>query len=388
MHAFVFPDAALEQHAGRFVWLSVDTEREENAGFLERYPTEAWPSLYVIDPHSKEIVLRWLGSATVPQLVRLLEDAERALEGGAEGAEALLARADRLYGEGDKEAAAKLYADLLTRAPSGWSRRPRVVESLLFSLWGTKSHLACTKVALEEVPALPPSPSRANAAALGLFCALALPPEEGSRPAAIGALEPQVQDAIDRALGSDDRAGMEADDVSGLFDARVSARADAGDDAGMKVVAERWAAFLEGEAARASSPEARAVFDSHRMSAYLALEQPERAVPMLKAAEAELPADYNPPARLAVIYLELGRLEDALEANTRALAKVYGPRKLRVLQNRADILRASGRDDEARATLTDALRVFDALPRAQQRPRTREHIEGALEALGEAQPTK
>src|ERR671931_154726 len=100
MRAFVFTDAALARHAGRFVWLSVDTERAGNAAFLERYPVEVWPSLLVIDPRDERVALSWAGSATVPQLVALLDDAERALKGGTQDADALLARADRLAGEG------------------------------------------------------------------------------------------------------------------------------------------------------------------------------------------------------------------------------------------------------------------------------------------------
>ena len=36
--------AGLARHAGRFVWLSIDTENEKNAGFLERYPWAAVPT--------------------------------------------------------------------------------------------------------------------------------------------------------------------------------------------------------------------------------------------------------------------------------------------------------------------------------------------------------
>ncbi|MFY0581916.1 hypothetical protein ACN28S_53410 [Cystobacter fuscus] len=47
-----------------------------------------------------------------------------------------------------------------------------------------------------------------------------------------------------------------------------------------------------------------------------------RAVPAIEQSERELPNDYNPPARLANLYRRLNRLDDALAASTRALAKV------------------------------------------------------------------
>ena len=60
-----------------------------------------------------------------------------------------------------------------------------------------------------------------------------------------------------------------------------------------------WLTFLEGEAAKAPNPDARAVFDSHRMAAAMVLGDPMRVVPAIEQSEKDLPSDYNPPARLA-----------------------------------------------------------------------------------------
>ena len=57
MRAFVFTDRALAKHAGQFVWLSIDTEKAQNAAFVHKYPIRAWPSLYVIDPEKEAVVL-------------------------------------------------------------------------------------------------------------------------------------------------------------------------------------------------------------------------------------------------------------------------------------------------------------------------------------------
>src|SRR5690348_13250895 len=105
MQAYVFPDKGLARHAGRFVWLSIDTERPENAGFLEKYPVDAWPTLFIIDPSDGSVAVRWYGGMTVPQLTKLLDDGERAVQGHSAGADALLARADRLHGEGKNDEA-------------------------------------------------------------------------------------------------------------------------------------------------------------------------------------------------------------------------------------------------------------------------------------------
>src|SRR5205085_3769326 len=123
-----------------------------------------------------------------------------------------------------------------------------------------------------------------------------------------------------------------ADDRSAAYGTLVDARRDAKDDAGALAAAEAWASFLEREASRARTPDARAVFDSHRLGAYLELDQPRRAIPMLQASEKDLPGDYNPPARLAAAYNAMKDWDDALAASERALKLAYGPRRLRILQ--------------------------------------------------------
>jgi tetratricopeptide (TPR) repeat protein len=88
---------------------------------------------------------------------------------------------------------------------------------------------------------------------------------------------------------------------------------------------------------------------------------------MLKESEGDLPDDYNPPARLAVAYLELKRLDEALAASNRALPKVSGPRRIRVLQTRSDIFAARGDAAASREALEQALAYAESLP-AGQRP--------------------
>jgi hypothetical protein len=378
MHSFVFTDEALARHAGRFVWLSVDTEREQNAPFLERYPVEAWPSLYVIDPRTGQVALRWLGSATVPQLLKLLEDGERAIRGDLQGADAALARADALYGERKHALAAEEYLGALALAPADWNRRERAVESALFAILGAGDPTRCVKEGLRRVPALGRGPSRANAASLGLSCALELAQDHPDRAEAVSTLGALVEDAL-----SGPALPLAADDLSGFYDLLVAARGAVGDDEGKRLWAGRWAEFLEAHARAARTAEQRTVFDSHRLSAYLALGEPERALPMLLESEAALPADYNPPARLALVYRLLGRLDEALAASDRALAKVYGPRRIRVLLVRADIHLARGAPAQARRTLEGALVVYRALPSAQQHPRQLAAIERQLESLPE-----
>ncbi|HTS01864.1 MAG TPA: thiol reductase thioredoxin, partial [Thermoanaerobaculia bacterium] len=130
MRAFVFTDKALERQAGRFVWLSINTERKANAPVLGKYPVKVWPSFYVIDPATERIVLRWVGGATVPQMVRVLDDGEKAARAKASPG-AALADADRLYAEAKYAEAAAAYRKALETLEPGSSSYPRAVESLL-----------------------------------------------------------------------------------------------------------------------------------------------------------------------------------------------------------------------------------------------------------------
>src|SRR3974377_2576917 len=100
MKAFVFTDERLGRQARRFVWLSVNTEKKDNAPVLGKYPVQAGPSYYVIDPAAEKVVLRYVGGATVPQLLRLLDDGEKATRASSAPVESL-ARADALYAAGE-----------------------------------------------------------------------------------------------------------------------------------------------------------------------------------------------------------------------------------------------------------------------------------------------
>jgi tetratricopeptide (TPR) repeat protein len=361
MRAFVFTDPSLQRHAGQFVWLSINTERAENAPFLARYPVEAWPSFFVIDPRKEAVAIRWVGGATVPQLEKLLADGRRSVPSSGRGVAEALARADRLYGENKNSEAAEAYREALRLAPPGWPQYPRAIESLLFALAHQHDAKGCAKTAQEAYSKLAHTPSAANVAAVGLDCSLDLPADDPDRPALVSEFTRACRELVAKPPSY-----IAADDLSSAYLSLVSEREAARDAEGKTQVLSDWALFLEGVAARAKSPEGRSAFDSHRLTAYLQLNAPERAIPMLEASERDFPDDYNPPARLAVAYKAMKRYDDALAASDRALAKAYGPRKILILNNRADIYAARGDSAAARQTIEEALRIAEAFPPGQR----------------------
>jgi len=376
MRAYVLPDARLARHAGRFVWLSIDTENARNAGFLERFPVQVWPTFLVIEPREEKAVLKWLGSANVQQIDKLLADGERRERGGAE---AILARADRAYADGRLDEALAAYREALAKGGARWSRRPRAVESLVLAELSARLYEACAATAREEGPRLPRGPSFANVAGTGLSCATSAPPDAAWRAPAVAALEPLAREAL--ALPS-----LLADDRSGLFEALAEAQEARGDEAGARAIAERWWSFLAEEGRRAPSAEARAALDSSRVNAALTLGDPARALPALKASERALPDDYNPLARQALLLREIGRLSEARAAADRALAKAYGPRKLKIYQLAASILEKQGDRAALDAVLGEAIAYAERLPAAQRDERVLSALRtrrAALEAKSE-----
>ncbi len=375
MRAYVFTDRSLGRQAGRFVWLSIDTEKAANAAFKKRYPVGALPTYLVLDPADGKVALRWVGGATLSQLTKLFDDGARAVGKPRTTVDELLAKADRLYGESQWKEAAQAYAEVLAKAPRKFGPRVRVTESLLWALTSSGQHEACASTAAGAYPALKSTPSSANLAASGLSCALEIAAENPSRARLVGTLETACREVL-----ANPRIELAGDDRSGIYGTLVEARKDAKDEAGARSVAAEWAAYLEGEAAKALTPDARAVFDPHRLTAYLEMGEPARALPMLEASERDLPSDYNPPARLSTALKALSRWDEAMAASDRAMARAYGPRKLLLYRTRADIYAGKGDVASARRTLEEAIRFAEALPEGQRSEGTvtllRKRLEG------------
>jgi tetratricopeptide (TPR) repeat protein len=375
MRATVFTDAALVKQAGRFVWLSIDTENPQNADFLARFPWEAVPTFQVIDPQTERVAYRWLGAVDATALLERLDEAEVALrEAQASPALEHYARGLALDGESKKEEAVAAYEAALADGGLDEATRGRTVEALAFDLATLDRNADCVRRALDLGPTLMPGASRANVATLGLSCAISLEKDAPGRAESTTALEAQVREA----LGF---PGLLDDDRAGLLSSLVDAREEAGDAEGQKAAAVELLAYLDEQAQTAPSPEARAALDGFRVSASIATGDPAHALPFLEASERELPQDYNPLSRQAVVLRELGRYDEALAASDRALALAYGPRKLGIYDGRATIFEKKGDKAGAKAALEEALAHAATLPEPMRPKRTVARLEERLAKL-------
>jgi hypothetical protein len=385
MRAFVLTDPALASHAGQFVWLDLDTDVTVNEPALQKHEADALPTFMVVDPKSERVVLRWVGSLTVPQLDAFLEEARSTLRGRGEAAspdDTMLVRADELYGARQYAEAAVAYREALAATRARGPRYDRTVEALLYSYQSTQAFADAVALAREAGPRVAGSPSALTVSLGGLDSALGLPRDAPGRADAIAEMEAAVRAAL-----ADPTVQVAADDRSGAFGSLLRARRQAGDEEGAKKVASEWASFLEQQAREARSPEERAVFDSHRLSAYLALGEPGRAIAMLQASERELPRDYNPPNRLARAYASLKQWDDALAASSRAEGLAQGRAKLRVLALRADLLEEKGDSQAALRTYDEAIAVGEALAADERPTKTIEQLRKQREKLaGPAKP--
>jgi tetratricopeptide (TPR) repeat protein len=358
MHAFVFTDKGLERYAGRFVWLAINTERADNAKFLQKFPINVWPTLLVVDPVKESVALRYAGGATIRQLQKLLDDGEHAVRSKTPtSADALVINADRLAQQSKTAEATKLYGQAIAKAPSHWRSLGRAAEGYVMGLSETHEDKQCADTALALHKRLKGTLSGANVAYMGLGCAIALPETMAGRKELAAALEQATRTSLD-----DPNIDLSGDDRSGLYQALIDARHDAKDLLGEQKLKEEWSRFLDQEAARAKTAEQRAVYDPHRLTAYIELGEPEKAVPMLEQSQRDFPDDYNPSSRLAVAYKAMGQLDKALAASDDAMKKAYGPRKLGIYRTRADIYAAKGDKDSARRTMIEAIEYAKALP--------------------------
>jgi tetratricopeptide (TPR) repeat protein len=362
MKAYVFTDKGLERYAGQFVWLSIDTENSKNAAFLAKYPIRVWPTLMVIDARKESVAMKYAGGATLPQLKKLLDDGRAIVEQKRRSpADEAIARAERLTNEGKYAEAAAAYRQAIAAAPKSWSRLGRAAESLVFNLTMARDNSRCVEEALVLYPRVKGTYAAFNVAAVGLGCATDLKDDDPRRAKAIASLEASARETLD-----DPSIPLSGDDKSGLYQSLIGAREAVKDAAGAHSLREQWAAFLEETAAKAKTPEQRAVYDSHRLTVYLELKTPEKAIAFLEQSERDFPKDYNPPARLASAYRAMGKYDEALAASERALARAYGPRKIGIYRNRSDIFALKGDKESAKKTLEEAIRYAESLPKEQQ----------------------
>lgn len=374
---FVFPDPALGAHRDAFTWLAIDSEKAENARLVETLGVQVLPTLWILDPATEKPMWTWQGALTARELSAALTDVETGVARTsntpapsaplAPKTAKALAEAEAAQASGRTRDAMTRYREALSD-DSPFPERGRAVDALVTLLSSAKATDECALVASREGPRLPEGTYRSDVAMNGTECAL----EKSSSPAAKKTLPSFIAEL--RTLTSSRSDAILIDDRSSAFEVLVDALKAKGSPAEAKAAAADWAAMLEGAATRASSPKERAVFDPHRLGAYIELGEPQRALPMLEASERDFPGDYNPPARKARALMELGRYDEAVASADRALGLAYGGRRMRIYLLKADIYEKKRAKADLIATLKAALADSEKSPLRASYERLRQSI--------------
>jgi tetratricopeptide (TPR) repeat protein len=375
MRAYVFTDASLGRYAGQFVWLSVDIDNPGSSKFITKFQTPGVPTFFVIDPKSESVTTRYVGGFTVASLKKFLNE-----NGGpkaiAPPVDDALMRADRLATEAKYDDAAKAYEAALKTLPAKSARYGRAAEGFIFSLQMTRGgEERCAEHGFELAKKLAGTVSGANLAALALDCESGLKPEE-RKQARFEALEKMVSENV-----RNKTLDLSGDDRSGYYITLIGAHDAIKDDAGAKKLRQEWSAFLDGQAAKAKTAEERAVYDPHRLSAYMELGEPQKAIPMLERSMRDFPKDYNPLSRLSVAYKAMKMWDESISYAKRALALSEGPRRITIYRNLADAYLGKGDKEAARATLKEAIAYDEKLPEGQRNENVIASLKKKLESV-------
>ncbi len=374
MRAYVFTDASLERYAGQFVWLSIDTENAKNTKFLSRFQTPGIPAFFVINARDESLTTRYVGGFTLASLKKFLDEnlpKKEVLPG-----ENLLLGADRLATEAKYHEAADAYDHALKALPKKSLRYGRAAEGLILSLQMQKeTQSACAERGLELARELSGTVSGANIASGALDCESGLKPDKQNK-ASLEELEKTVEDAVHNT-----KLDLSGDDRSGYYISLIGAHDAMKDEAGAHKLREEWSAFLDGQAANAKTPEERAVYDPHRLTAYMELGTPEKAVPMLQQTAKETPNDYNPFSRLAAAYRAMKKWDEAITEGKHALTLCEGPRRITIYRGLVDAYTGKGDKAGAAATLKEAIAYAEGLPEGQRNANVIASLKKKLETI-------
>jgi tetratricopeptide (TPR) repeat protein len=261
-------------------------------------------------------------------------------------------------------------------------RRPDALVTLLLTKSRRGEHAACVEIAEQHSDKTGSSASASDFLAMAMGCAKEIANDKANaarvkalREKAVARWQALVADAA-APLSVDDRsdAMMQLRETLESLDRKPEAKA----------VAEKQRALLDDAAGKAADAMAAMTYNWPRAEVYVYLGVPLELVPALEKSARDLPKEYDPPARLGWIYLKAGKLAEAAAWTDKALALVYGPRKARVLTQRADIAKQLKDAAGEKQFRRDIVKLWESLPAGQAQPDALAKAKQALADLDKA----
>ena len=271
---------------------------------------------------------------------------------------------DRASVAGDPAAADTAYGRALERAPADWVRRPDVLVAQIAARREREDWAGCVQLAEAEMArcAQGHNASVADFAYYAHACAKALEDE-----ASLAKIDGLIVEHVGNLLARSD-APLSADDRSEALRILRTVYDAQGQKPKARATAIQQRRVSDRAARSAPSPRFAMTFHWPRAEVYNYLGQPGDLVDDLTKSIEALPDQYDPPYRLAWIYQRMGRHDEALAMAQRALERVYGPRKGRVLSLIGDIYKAKNDPQAELATRIALVDLLTALPPGHTHP--------------------
>jgi thioredoxin-like negative regulator of GroEL len=384
MQATVFTDPSFKRDADRFVFARLDTDKPANADAVGRYPPSAWPTFYVVGEDRSSgradvVLARFPGAASVAQFHAFLEAGVKAQQGGAAGADAHLLGAERAIALKDHPTAEQELAAALAQAPADWPRRPQALIQLIVTKRKRSDRTGCLEVAEKYMDDTGNAAAATDFIVSAMICAADLKAD----PAFAGRVKKLRDRAVARLtkLVADESAPLSIDDRSDALANLRDVLDSLGKSAEARAVAEKQRAMLDDAAAKSPTAMAAMTYNWQRCEVHAYLGKPLEMVPALEKSARDLPNEYDPRARLGWIYLQAGKLPEAARWSDEALRLVYGPRKARVLAQRAEIAAKQGDKAAERLFREETVKLWESMPPGQANPDALANAKEAVAAL-------
>lgn len=374
MQTTVFTDPAFAADAPKFVFAGIDTDRPENAEVVGKFAPSAWPTFYVIGT-DEAVLARFIGAATVAQFRDFMATGAKAAAGGGAVADSRYLGGQRALAKKDFVTADEEFTAALGAMPEGWPRRDELLNALIMVKTKRGDTKACLDIADKYMDAAGANALATNFIAMADGCA----DKAKDDPRATAIRERGI--ARWKAILADPAAPLSADDRAEALGYLRDALDATGKPDEAKQTAEQLRATVDDAYAKAPTPLGKMTYIWPRAEVYVYLKRPLDLVADYEALAKQLPQEYDPPARLGWLYLKGGKLDEAATWTERALGLVYGPRKARVLAQRAEIAKAAGDKAKERSYREQVVKLWESLPPGQQSADSLEAAKKALAAL-------
>jgi thiol-disulfide isomerase/thioredoxin len=386
MQTTVLQDASLKPFADRFVFLAVDTDREKNAAIVAKLPLQNWPTFFVLSPDDESVQERWLGAASIEQFRTLLKDGESAYLATRDGAAldpmlAKLRTGNQAAIKKDWPAAAAAWGEIVASAPATWPRKSDVMVSLVSAHWKAGDVPACLDLALARGPETGNTANATDFFVWALQCA----GDEDAEPAKATAVRELAVTRLG-ALVDDQAAPLSVDDRADAMMNLRNALDALGKKDEAKAMAERELTYLADEAAKAPDAWAASTYNWPRAEVHVWLGRGLELVPALEKSANDLPREYDPPYRLAWVYMKSGDPAKARPWAEKAVALAYGARKVRIAGLLVEVNKALGDVAGERAAREGLVKVLESLPPEQAQPDALDKAKTELAAMDQPAP--